>query len=447
MYYENNDIYISKNKKVLFDLNKLEIYQINANNYNMFNDLYNNKIEANDNNKDMYDLFFKETLKSYKDKHFSDIDYVKIHVSNDCNMQCKYCYANNGDYNKKRKIMSSEEALLFCKIINRMLPNLKRITFFGGEPLLAYKAIDKICSYFKDKELSYNVITNMTILNNEIIEILKKYNIKITCSIDGPKEYHDLYRVDRNGLGTYDKICNNIKLLEKNGVKISCIECTYTNKISTKLAKDELAEFFYEKFKVPALVLHDVVSTNPKLIPSKDLSIQIEKNIQNSIKNIIDNKYLLLNDYIEAIISILTKKYIDFFCSAGINSISIDTFGNVFPCQLYMKNQDYCYFNIFNDDRTINKSNKIRELKSLRKSNLEKCSSCIAKYWCHICLGNQLILKKDINNAIINNNCKLKKMITVECLEVLSEYILNNKFELLRNNIEDLMNVTYDITF
>ena len=67
-----------------------------------------------------------------------------------------------------------------------------------------------------EKEIYFSFTTNLTLLTKEIVEYLSKLkNMSLLCSLDGPKDIHDLYRVDMHGDGTHDKIIKNLELLKK----------------------------------------------------------------------------------------------------------------------------------------------------------------------------------------------------------------------------------------
>lgn len=57
--------------------------------------------------------------------------------------------------------------------------------------------------------------TNGTLINNDWVDIFEEYKIGVGISIDGPKEFHDVYRVDHEGKGTYDKINKSMELLKR----------------------------------------------------------------------------------------------------------------------------------------------------------------------------------------------------------------------------------------
>ncbi|MGL4953536.1 MAG: radical SAM protein, partial [Culicoidibacterales bacterium] len=134
---------------------------------------------------------------------------LKINVSHACNLRCSYCYAGNGDYGDKGKIMTLNTANKIAQFIEGVLKDVNTITFFGGEPTLNIEVIKFFCERYSN--FNFLMQTNGVNLNNqELLNLIYKYNIKVTVSIDGNKAIHDRERKDYKGNPTYDVIRNNI---------------------------------------------------------------------------------------------------------------------------------------------------------------------------------------------------------------------------------------------
>ena len=91
------------------------------------------------------------------------------------------------------------------------------ISFFGGEPLLYFKLIEKSVQYASSlatsegKNLSFDIITNGTIANQNIVDFFKEFGFDVGISLDGPKFIHDSFRIFHNSEGTFDVILKNIE--------------------------------------------------------------------------------------------------------------------------------------------------------------------------------------------------------------------------------------------
>lgn len=133
--------------------------------------------------------------------------------------------AGDNSYLKQPKFISDEiiysfveKVIAYCK-----RNNLNRFDFalHGGEPLLMGKSkfISMVTQLLRlhDENIEVGIAmqTNGILIDDEWCEIFKRYNISIGISLDGTKELHDKYRVDKKGNGTYDEVLKGIKILEE----------------------------------------------------------------------------------------------------------------------------------------------------------------------------------------------------------------------------------------
>ncbi len=147
-----------------------------------------------------------------------------------CNLSCPYCYEGEEKSVEKIKKEDINKILGFIssqiKGSSEFVPISKlRILLFGGEPLLCKNELIYFCNATSNIakkfniDVEYSMVTNLTIVNSEIIDLIAKYKIITQVSIDGIKEDHDKRRIYKNGQGTYDTIISNLKTLLNNGLK------------------------------------------------------------------------------------------------------------------------------------------------------------------------------------------------------------------------------------
>jgi uncharacterized protein len=135
-----------------------------------------------------------------------------LHVAHDCNLRCKYCFADTGDFGGGRELMSAEtgrKAIDFAIKGSRKRHNLE-IDLFGGEPLVNFDVVKEIVRYARQREketgknIKLTLTTNGTLLNDENIKFLNDNHIMLVLSLDGGKEMHDRMRPFPNQTGSYD---------------------------------------------------------------------------------------------------------------------------------------------------------------------------------------------------------------------------------------------------
>ena len=137
-----------------------------------------------------------------------------LHIAHDCNLACKYCFAEEGEYHGRRALMSYEvgkKALDFLIASSGNRRNLE-VDFFGGEPLMNWQVVKDLVAYGRqqeklhDKHFRFTVTTNGVLLNDEIQEFINQEMDNVVLSLDGRREVNDAMRPFRNGKGSYDLI-------------------------------------------------------------------------------------------------------------------------------------------------------------------------------------------------------------------------------------------------
>ena len=105
-----------------------------------------------------------------------------LHIAHDCNLACRYCFAEEGEYHGRRALMSYEvgkKALDFLIANSGSRRNLE-VDFFGGEPLMNWQVVKDLVAYGReqeklhDKNFRFTVTTNGVLLNDEIQEFVNK---------------------------------------------------------------------------------------------------------------------------------------------------------------------------------------------------------------------------------------------------------------------------------
>ncbi len=147
---------------------------------------------------------------------------VTLQVTQQCNLRCHYCLYTNPDFQRahSNNRMSFETAK---KCIDFLIRNSRdsrhvMVSFYGGEPLLEFDLIKRCIEYAEvaseGKQIGFNLTTNATLINEEIIEYFSMHQVRMMISLDGPKTVHDKNRrLSSNGCGSYDKVMESLNLI------------------------------------------------------------------------------------------------------------------------------------------------------------------------------------------------------------------------------------------
>ena len=161
-----------------------------------------------------------------------------LHVSHDCNLRCKYCFASTGDFGTGHRMTmdfeTAKRAIDFVIERSGKRRNIE-VDFFGCEPLMAMDTVKKTVEYARsiekehDKCFRFTITTNGVLLNDENIEYINREMSNAVLSIDGRKEVNDRMRPTVNGKGSYDVIVPKFqKLIAGRGDKDYYLRGTFT---------------------------------------------------------------------------------------------------------------------------------------------------------------------------------------------------------------------------
>ena len=191
--------------------------------------------------KDSEELFtedvYKDRIIDYK-KRQTVVKALCLHIAHDCNLACKYCFAEEGEYHGRRALMSYEtgkQALDFLIANSGSRKNLE-VDFFGGEPLMNFDVVKQLVAYGReqeklhDKHFRFTLTTNGVLLDDDVMEFANKEMDNVVLSIDGRKEVNDRMRPFRKGAGSYDLIVPKFqKLADSRNQDRYYVRGTYTN--------------------------------------------------------------------------------------------------------------------------------------------------------------------------------------------------------------------------
>ena len=362
-------------------------------------------------------------------------------VTKNCNFNCIYCQA--GNLNKKHEYKMSEETAKKAVDIALESPSkYLSFEFQGGEPLLNYKVIKYIINYTnevkKDKVIEFNLVSNLTLLTNEMLEFFIENNVSICTSIDGNKELQNINRPFIDG-NSYNETTKKIKELRDKNIDVNAIETT--TKYSLDKHKEIIDEYislgFNNIFLRPLTKLGKADNNWKKIGYSAEEFLKFYKN---SIEYIIEkNKsgiFFMENHSSIFLKKILLNQNVNYMelrspCGGAIGQLAYYYDGDIYTCDegRMLSEMGDISFKIGN----VNESN----YSSLMKCDCTKamcisscleclpyCSNCVYQPYCGTC--PVINLAQDNNIFAKNPNeyrCKIYKGI----LDILFEYIEKDK--------------------
>jgi uncharacterized protein len=151
-----------------------------------------------------------------------------------CNIDCTYCFFLSKDElypNEKHRMSDSTlEAYIRQLLESHRTPDVI-VAWQGGEPTLMKldffrRAVELVEKHRQPGQIVHHTFqTNGILIDDDWCVFFKKHNFLVGLSVDGPRELHDTYRVDRSKQGTFDKVMAGWRLLRKHGVEFNIL-CT-----------------------------------------------------------------------------------------------------------------------------------------------------------------------------------------------------------------------------
>ncbi len=203
----------------------------------------------------------EELLLSHYEKE--KIEQMCLEPTQQCNLRCRYC-VHSGKYKFQRAhsprtmdFPTAKRAIDFY--LKKFNENKWNISFYGGEPLLRFDFIKKCIEYINSFGLrtqhGIRIITNGTLLKESYLNFFKENNVDLQISLDGPAKHHDLYRLYKNGKGSFGTIIDNLEMIKKfdasyfrEHIMFMCVITPSTNLL-------ELDEYFLRDNLVKDVVL------------------------------------------------------------------------------------------------------------------------------------------------------------------------------------------------
>jgi uncharacterized protein len=344
-----------------------------------------------------------------------------LHIAHDCNLACRYCFAEEGEYQGDRALMSYEvgkQALDFLIKSSGNRKNLE-VDFFGGEPLMNFQVVKDLVIYGREQEKIHNkkfrftLTTNGVLLNDDIIEFANKEMSNVVLSIDGRKEVHDHMRPSRNGKGSYDLILPKFeKLAESRNQNNYFVRGTFThNNLDFSEDVKHLAELGFKQISV-----EPVVSLPEESYAIKEEDIPKVYEEYDKLARYILEKKKEGNDFnffhfkIDLAGGPCVAKRLS-GCGSGTEYLAVTPWGDLYPCHQFVGEKDYLMGNVFDG---VQRTDIRTEFKGCNVYSKDKCKNCFAKFYCSGgCAANSHKFHGDINNTY-DIGCELERK-RIEC--------------------------------
>lgn len=363
---------------------------------------------------------YENSIEAFKNRE-PVVKALCLHIAHDCNLACRYCFAEEGEYHGRRALMSFEtgkKALDFLVKNSGLRVNLE-VDFFGGEPLMNWQVVKDLVAYGRSleepyhKKFRFTLTTNGVLLNDDILEFANKEMSNIVLSIDGRKEIHNYMRPHRGGQGSYDEIVPKFqKVAESRDQMNYYVRGTFTRN-NLDFAKDvmHLADLGFKQISVEPVVADEKedYALRPEDVPA------ILEEYDELARGMIErykkgDKFNFFHFMIDLSGGPCVYKRLS-GCGSGTEYLAVTPWGDLYPCHQFVGHEEFLMGNV--DTGVVR--NDIRDtFKDCNVYSKEKCKKCFAKFYCSGgCAANSYNFHGNIND-VYDLGCELQRK-RVEC--------------------------------
>ena len=344
-----------------------------------------------------------------------------LHIAHDCNLACKYCFAEEGEYHGRRALMDFEtgkKALDFLIENSGSRRNLE-VDFFGGEPLMNWQVVKDLVAYGReqeklhDKHFRFKVKTNGVLLNDEIQDFVNKEMDNVVLSLDGRKEVNDRMRPFRYGKGSYDLMVPILQKLADSRYQVRYfVRGTFTRD-NLDFSNDVLhfADLGFKQMSIEPVVGPE---TDPYAIREEDLPVIMEEYDKLAKIMIEREKEGKGFNFFHFMIDLeggpcVAKRLSG--CGSGTEYLAVTPWGDLYPCHQFVGQEEFLMGNV---DEGVKRPEIADDFRSCNVYSKEKCKNCFAKFYCSGgCMANAYNFHGTIHDTY-EIGCEMQRK-RVEC--------------------------------
>ena len=322
---------------------------------------------------------------------------VSLNVTNACNMACRYCYANEGEYGSPQGMMTQEVARRSVERLFGHFEAIGAVQFFGGEPLMNVAAIETVCAALRERQASgelaelptLGLVTNGTIVNERVERVLAENGIHVTVSFDGPPAVNDEVRPLKGHRVVSDAILANARRLAAASGRPVGVEATWSRaQQDAGLSLDDVVGYLRAAFDTRDV--HVAPVCLPEGHPYRPHGLaDFPRSVPAFTDQVLGGDHATFSKYRSSLGAYVRGLASDIFCDAGLGVLSVSSTGRVYPCFMFIDDDEFDMGSVFDPDLFTGARYRAiyGRFAAASKRQSEQCGPCAFRTVCSGCLG------------------------------------------------------------
>lgn len=317
-----------------------------------------------------------------------------FHVHNYCNLACQYCYTIEEGITKEK--LSVE---LMKKAVDEFYALPTQYTtfeFHGGEPSMAFSEIKEVVLYARKiygdrKKVNFSIQTNAFALSKDMVDFFHEHCFSVRVSLDGTEETHNSFRHTHKKFGSYQRVKQGILALMSKGITPHLVTVVHQGNVKKMIEMHESMSALGAKSVRYLPMFKSPLADNSLWINGDTFFHHYFQLIQHIVQKFNEGKKLAgLPNLVAGEIGSLTSFTRNYMCmrnpcGAGINMVSLDINGDIYPCEEMIGKEQFIIGNLHQDTfkKVLSQNPLNLFLKERNVENIQECQKCTWKQFCH----------------------------------------------------------------
>lgn len=360
---------------------------------------------------------FSKVVNCYRSRHNHLFNGTSLHIvipTLRCNHFCIYCFAKSKPLDAIGYDMDEDTAKATVDFIFQSPSKDITIEISGGEPLANFPIVQYLIEYSKEKNkvakknLQYALVTNMTLMDNDILKYLMENQVGISTSLDGPKEVHNKNRKYLNSTNTYEDVVYWIDVIRKQHGYPKVGALPVVTKYSLPYAREIVDEYLSHGLKTLRLKYMTEVGHAQQLWRKIGYTPEEYLKLWEDTLDYILQLYKQGVAFNEGLTMLLLKKIIEtenpgytdleMPCGAAISQLAYAQNGNIYTCDEARAFETFRIGNVReNTYSEVLTSKPVLDMVDLSSCCSLLCDECVWKPYCGICP----VISYSVNKTVI----------------------------------------------